>query len=174
MDLLELMMKRRSIRTYTDEALENDDIEKILQAALLSPSSRGIRPWEFILVKDKDTLMELSKCRGKASKMLEDAQCAIIVFADIAKSDVWVEDCSIAMMNMQLMASSLNLGSCWIQGRLRTTEDGTSTEEFCQRLLSVPSNYSLEAILSIGVPKKEMQAHSLDELKMQKIHLEKF
>ena len=75
--------------------------------------------------------------------MLAGAKAAILVFADPEKTDVWTEDCAIAMSNMHLMAHHLGLGSCWIQGRLRQAENGTSTEAFCRALLSVPARYTL-------------------------------
>ena len=73
------------------------------------------------------------------------------------------------------MADSLGLGSCWIQGRLRETESGISTEQYCRELLGVPEKYVLEAILSVGILKEEHpKAHTLEELKMDKVHWEKY
>ena len=67
-------------------------------------------------------LQVLSECRIGSAKMLQHADCAIVVFADAEKSDVWVEDCSIAMANMHLMADALGLGSCWIHRAKETFE----------------------------------------------------
>ena len=114
MELLEIMRKRRSVRKYTGEMIPEKDLEKVLQAGLLSPSGRSLRPWEFILVRDKETLRAMSECRAGAAKMLEGADAAIVVIADAEKQDVWTEDCSIAMSYMHLTASALGLGSCWI------------------------------------------------------------
>ena len=107
--------------------------------------------------------------------MLETAGCAVVVFgnADVTP-DVWVEDCSIAMSNMHLMADALGLGSCWIQGRCREAENGQTTEEFCRELLGVPENYKLEAILSVGVPGERPAGYTEADLKEEKIHWEKF
>ncbi len=174
MELLDLLLKRRSVRQYTGEPIPKDLLEKILQAGLLSPSGRTRKPWEFVVVQKKETLEKLSHCRVGASKMLENAGCAILVFADPEKTDVWTEDCSIVMSNMHLMADSLGLGSCWIQGRLREAEDGRTTEEFCRELLSVPNSYRLEAILSVGVIENHPEPHLLQDLPMDKIHFEKY
>lgn len=119
MDFMELLLNRRSVREYTGEAVPKEKIEKILEAGLLSPSGRNRRPWEFLVVEDKEALLRLSRCREGGVKMLEKAGCAILVFGDPQKTDVWTEDCAIAVSNMHLMAESLGLGSCWIQGRLR-------------------------------------------------------
>ena len=71
---------------------------------------------------------------------------------------------------MHLMAASLGLGSCWIQGRLRTAENGESTDVFCRRLLGVPEGYALEAILSVGIPAEFPESHKAEELEMRKVH----
>ena len=174
MNLLEIMQNRRSVRTYTGEKIPKEKLDKILQAGLLSASGRGRKPWEFVVVQEKITLEKLSHCRVGAAKMLENAGCAILVFADPEKTDVWVEDCSIVMSNMHLMADSLGLGSCWIQGRLREAENGESTEAYCRTLLNVPEKYVLEAILSGGVSEEHPKAHSLEELEEEKIHYETY
>ena len=174
-DLLQLMLQRRSVRKYTGEAIPEDKIKLILQAGLASATSKNRKPWEFVVVQEKETLQKLAKCRAGAAKMLETAGCAIVVFGDTSVTpDVWVEDCSIAMSNMHLMADVLGLGSCWIQGRCREAENGQATEEFCQQLLGVPANYKLEAILSIGVSEERPKGYTAEDLKEGKIHWEKF
>ena len=102
------------------------------------------------MVQNPKTLEALSHCRQGSAAMLSGAKAAILVFADPEKTDVWTEDCAIAMSNMHLMAHHLGLGSCWIQGRLRQAENGTSTESLLPRC-SRPVPH-LEAILSLGFP----------------------
>ena len=173
MELLEIMRKRRSIRKYTQEEVPEEKLEMILQAGLLSASGRRIRPWEFIVVRDKESLKAMSGCRVGAAKMLEGADCAVVVIADAGKTDVWTEDCSIAMSNMHLMANSLGIGSCWIQGRLLEAEKGTA-EEYLRQLLHYPENFKLEAILSLGIPAEHPKPHTLAELETAKIHRERY
>lgn len=173
MDLLEIMRNRRSIRSYTQEPILEESLTKILQAGLLAESGKAKRPWEFIVVRDKETLEYLSGCRAGGVKMLKEAQCAIVVIGDAKEQDVWVEDCSVAMAHMHLMASSLGIGSCWIQGRLRESDEKT-TEEYVREKLGFPENYKLEAILSLGMPAVRMPAYQLEELPMAKVKWEKF
>ena len=111
MDLLELMKKRRSIRSYTSEDISEENLDKILSAGLLSASGRAIRPWELIVVRNQDTLRKMADSRDHGAKMLEGANAAVIVIADETKTDVWTEDCSIVMANMHLMASSLGVAA---------------------------------------------------------------
>lgn len=174
MTLLDMMQKRRSVRSYTGEKIAEEDLRRILQAGLLSASGRGIRPWEFIVVQDKEKLKKMAACRVSGSQMLESADCAIVVLGDESRTDVWVEDCSIAMANMHLMADSLGVGSCWIQGRLREAPGNRTTEEYLRELLHYPEQYRLEAILSLGMPKTHPAAYELDQLAMDKVHREVF
>lgn len=174
MDFLEILQERRSIRKYEKEHISDADLQEVLQAGLLSQSSRNRRPWELVVVRERDMLDKLSCCRDHGAAMLKEADCAVLVFADIETSDVWTEDCSIVMSNMHIMADSLGLGSCWIQGRLRVAEDGRTTEDYCRQLLQVPDRFALEAILSLGVAAEDPEPHSLEELDSAKIHFEKF
>ena len=174
MDLLTLMQRRRSVRKYTDVAIPDDKIQQILQAGLLSPSSRGVRPWALIVVRNRAVLEKMAHCRQGAAKMLMGADAAIVVVADAGLSDVWVEDCAIVMSNMHLMAESLGVGSCWIQGRLREASDGRTAEEYLRELLKFPVNYRLEAILSLGMPEGHPAMRELSELPMDKVHMEQF
>lgn len=174
MDLLEIFQKRRSVRTYTGEVISENALTAVLQAGLLSASGRSIRPWELIVVRDKAVLKKMSECRAGAAKMLEGADTAVVVTADADLSDVWTEDCSIVMANMHLMADSLGLGSCWIQGRLREAADGRTTEEYLREVLGYPENYRLEAVLSLGIPQSHPAGRELSELPMEKIHWGKF
>ena len=170
MELLELMRTRRSIRKYTDAPVSEENITKILQAGMLSATGKGIRPWEFIVVTDKDVLQKMADCRAGSVKMLKEAPCAIVVLGNEDASDVWTEDCSAVMSNMHLMAESLGLGSCWIQGRLRKADGGESTEEFCRRLFGVPEGLALEAVLSVGITEKHPNPHLLQEAERGKVH----
>ena len=78
MDLLEIMRTRRSIRSYKNESVSEENITKILEAGLLSASGKAIRPWEFIVVEDKAILEELSNSSPYA-KCVAHAPVAIVV-----------------------------------------------------------------------------------------------
>lgn len=174
MKLLELLQKRRSVRQYTGEEIPEEALTAILQAGLLAPSGRNRQPWEFIVVRDRAMLEALSVCRPHGAGMLAGADCAIVVAADPAKTDVWCEDCSIAMTCMHLMADHVGLGSCWIQVRLRETPDGDSTSEHIKELLRLPESFEVEAILSLGRISDHPDMKTLKELQYNKIHRETF
>ena len=148
MELMNLLLERRSIRQYTGEPVPREQLEQILQAGLLSPSGRNIRPWEFVVVENKETLARLAASRQSGAQMLENSGCAILVFANREKTDVWPEDCSIAMSNMHLMAHSLGLGSCWIN-QLRTCCDDPAVRPLLTEL-GVPENHLVIACVALG------------------------
>lgn len=174
MDLLEIMRTRRSVRKYTAQEISDDDIKKILSAALLAPSGHSKYPCEFIVVKDRETLKKMSTCRVNVAKMLEGAACAVVVIADKEKSDTLIEDCAVAMMNMELEAAALGIGNCWIQVRGRDAEDGSTSENYLRGILNFPENFMCQSILSLGYAEKIPRQRELDKLKFEKIHYEKF
>ena len=174
MELLEIMRHRRSVRNFTGEEVTEVKLNAILEAGLLAASGKARYPWEFIVVRDKDTIKKMVECRNGGSAALMEADVAIVVVADPEKTDVWTEDCSIAMTHMMLEADVVGLGSCWVQGRLREALDGRSTEEFLRELLGYPENYKLAAILALGEPASYPGARKKEDLHMEKIHREKF
>ena len=173
-EMLQAMLHRRSVRKYTGEPIPAEKLELVLQAALTSASGKAAYPCEFIVVEDRATLDKLAGCRTGASKMLEKAGAAVVVLGDETKTDTIIEDCSIALTNMHLMADSLGLGSCWIQGRLRPAPDGRTTEEYLRDVLGFPEHCRLEAILSLGIPDEHLAPRVPEELKYEKVHREKY
>ena len=174
MDLLQTMLHRRSVRQFTDEPVAEELIEKVLKAGLSAESGKAIYPWELIAVRDKATLNAMADCRAVHVKAMESCDTAIVVVADSEKQDVWEEDCSIVMAHMHLMADALGLGSVWIQGRLRPAADGSMAEEYLRGILGYPESYSLLAILCVGNTDSHPEAHKEEDLKMEKVHWEKF
>ena len=77
MELLEILRCRRSVRQYVPGEIPADALEKILQAGMLSPTGKGLRPWEFIVVRNPETLRALAGCRTTPVPMLQNAACAL-------------------------------------------------------------------------------------------------
>ena len=169
MDMLEIMRSRRSVRRYTDEKLSDEQLKKIVSGALLAPSGHSKYPCEFIVVTNRELLEKMSHCRKSVAKMLEGAAAAIVVVADKDKSDTFVEDSCVAMMSMELVATSLGVGNCWIQVRNREAEDDTPSENYLRGILNFPENFACQAILSLGYPAKPPRARELDKLNFDKI-----
>jgi nitroreductase len=150
--MIELLRKRRSIRKFTPEQVDPATVELLVEALLRAPSSRGINPWEFVVVDDRELLAKLSASKQHGSEFLKNAPLGIVVCADSTKSDVWIEDCSIASIIVQMTALSLGLGSCWVQIRNRMHDNGRSAEEYVQELLGLPEQIRVESIIGLGHP----------------------
>lgn len=169
MELLDAMLKRRSVRKFKDDDISDEKLEKILQAGLLAPTSRNLKPCEFIVIKDKLILDKLSESKAHGGEFLRNCNLAIAVFADSEKADTWVEDASIALSFMHLMACDQGLGSCWCQMHLRSSKDGVDAEETARKLLDMEDKFRLVGILGLGISKKEPKAYKLDDLDLSKV-----
>ena len=167
---LKMLQKRRSIRKYQDKEVSGEQIQALLQAALLSPSSRGQRPWQFVLIDQEEILEELAEAKAGGSSFLAGAEIAVAVAADPEVSDVWVEDCSIAATHIQMMAEDLGLGSCWIQIRRRQRQDGIDSENYVRDVLDLPDKLRVLAIVALGYPDEEKPSYELDELNYDRVH----
>lgn len=168
---IELITNRRSTRKFTNELLAPGQVELLLKAALMAPSSKSKNPWQFVVVEDKEILKKLSCCKEHGASFLEGCTLAIVVLADGMMSDVWIEDASIASIYIQLQAEDLGLGSCWAQIRNRYTAEDTDADEYVRRLLNVP--YQLQVLSIVGIGHKAQQRKPFDEAKLQweKVHI---
>lgn len=172
--MLDLLKHRRSTRVFQEKDVEQEKIDVILKSALLSPSSRSRRPWEFIAVTEQELLEKLAMCREHSSQLLAKAPLGIVIIADPTKCDVWIEDCSITAIIMQLTVELLGLGSCWIQVRERFHRDNIKAEDYIKDLLGVPEKYHVECIVAIGYKGEEKEPHNEADLPFDKIHFNKY
>ncbi len=156
MALVDILKKRKSIRKYTDENISDEVLNQIIEAGKLAPSGRNKKPVKLIPVRDKETLEYLSNTRSHGSQILAGANAAIVVIGDSELSDTWIEDCSIAMMIMQLRAAELGVGNCWVQVRGRyLDETGELTADLIKSKLNIEDKYSVECMLSLGMPAED-------------------
>lgn len=167
---MSLIRKRRSIRKFKDRPVAKETLDLILEAALRSPSSRGNNPWHFVVVTDRAKLEALSRAKPHGAAFLKDAPLGIAVCADAAKSDVWVEDASIAAIIIQLAAESLGLGSCWIQFRERMHGENRTAEEYVAEQLGLPPGLKLLAVVAIGIPDEVKKPRPAGELLRDRVH----
>jgi nitroreductase len=171
---LELMRKRRSVRRFEARPVEPEKVDLLVEAALRSPSSRGLNPWEIVVVADRGMLEKLAACKEHGAAFLADAPLGILVAADSARSDAWVEDASIAALMVQLAAEALGLGSCWIQIRNRMRAGGAPAQDYVAGLLGLPAGVMAEAILAVGYPAEEKRERPRSALRWGQIHAERY
>jgi len=167
---LSLIEKRRSIRRFQERRVEPEKVELLIEAALRSPSSMGNNPWEFIVVDDPGLLEKLSRAKQHGASFLKNAPMGIVVCADPEKSNVWVEDTSIASILILLAAESIGLGGCWIQIRERM-HDGTKTSEaYISELLGIPEGIRVEAVMAVGYPAETKRPHPREDLLVHRVY----
>ena len=174
MDFKELVQQRRSHRKFTGEEVSADDVKTILRAGLMSPTSKGQRAWQFVVVDDKTDLEKLADAKDLGGQLIKDAALAIVVLGDPMQNDCWVEDGSIAAISMQYQIEDLGLGSCWVQMRGRGLSDGTTADTVIQGVLNIPENLSCLCVLAVGHKADERKPQNEDKLKWESVHLEKF
>lgn len=171
--MLEILKNRRSIRKFTEEKVSKEDLEKILKAGLLAPSSMGKKPVEFIVVEDKEVISKLENCKKHGTLPLKTAPLVIAVIGDSQLSDVWVEDASIVSILIQLEVEKLGLGSTWIQMRKRESLEKNS-EEAVREVLEIPEKYGVLSLIAIGHKNEEKKPYDDSDLDFGKIHYGKF
>jgi nitroreductase len=168
-----LITDRRSTRKFTSERLSPDEVHKILQAALLAPTSKNSRSCEFVAVEDAAVLKHLSECKDTGAAFVAGSALAVAVLCDKTVSGCWIEDASIAAIYMQLQAEDLNIGSCWCQvrGRSMTGED---SEDRVRELLNIPHHYGVLCLIGFGRRGEKRHPCDLSKLAREKVHVEKF
>lgn len=173
--LLDLLRARRSVRRFADDRpVEPEKIDRLLEAALLSPSSKNLRAWRFVVVRDKETLLKLSAAKPQGASFLKHAALAIVVCGDTATSDVWVEDCAIAAHALHLEAFDLGLASCWVQLRKRRHDENTSSPDYVSALLGLPETIQVLAVVAIGYPVETKPPHDPAGLLWNQVSDERF
>ncbi|MCL4425605.1 MAG: nitroreductase family protein [Firmicutes bacterium] len=153
MEISTAIQERRSIRSYENRPIPEEDLQAILKAAILAPSAGNRQPWFFYVVKDREVRAKLGEAALGQNFILE-APVAIVVCADFARSAerykergtnlYCLQDTAAAIQNMLLTAQGRGLGTCWV---------GAFNEARVADLLSVPTDRMRPvAIIPIGYP----------------------
>jgi nitroreductase len=148
MDVLDAIKGRRSIRRYSLRMVEDEKLEKVLEAARLSPSARNYQAWKFVVVKDRETKKKLVDAAGGQAFI---GQAPVVIAACGTDPDGVMMcgqyrcsvDLSIATAYMTLEAHELGLGTCWI---------GHFDEKKVKDILGIPANVRVVAVMPLGYP----------------------
>jgi nitroreductase len=166
MDVFEAIHGRRSTRKfYKDKPVEDDKLQKILEACRASPSAHNKQPWELIIIRDKEVLKEIGK-EATNAHFLGKVPLAVAIITDPNSSPNWhMVDGALLTQNFALAAYALGLGTCWV---------GVSmNRKSAKKLLNIPKEKYLLTILPLGYPKGNFQPTSRRPLK-DLLHYEKY
>ncbi len=174
--ILDLLKTRRSIRKFEDKKIEEEKIDNLKKIALLSPTSKSKRGWEFIFVEDKDTLKKLSEVKPHGGHMIADSALTIVISVEEKGNDVWIEDGSAAISYLHLACHEMDLGSCWVQIRNRKLdyEKDIDSGELVQNILGLPRSKKVLAMLAVGYPRENKKSYDLENLNYNQIHRNKY
>ena len=160
MDCTQTIRARRSIRKYkAGEAVPREHVRQMLEAAMMAPSARNTRPWEFFVVGNPELKSKLRRAHPFAS-MLDTAPLAIVVcgLPEVQEGRVagyWPLDCGAAVENLLLQAAALGYGTCWCgcwpSPRITAIQELLDTQ-------SVPV-----ALIAVGVPDEDPPARGFYE-----------
>lgn len=169
MDLFHAINTRRSVRKFTGEIVEDQDLKTILQAGFQAPSAHNFEPREYIIVKDPNTLEEIAAFH-KYAKMLPNAGCAIVVCGDNVKQNrmgFLVSDCSASIQNMLLAAHGLGLGAVWCGLYPKDDLVDTMTD-----VLNLPEHIIPIGMIAVGV--KDREPSPIDRYDESRIRYDKW
>ena len=154
MDFLEVIEKRHSVRKFTEEPVDKGLVDAIIDIAQTAPSSKNSHSSAFMVIEDKDTLRAVSEMRERGSSFLKGAQAAIVVMGDRSKTDIWVENAAISATFIQLAATALDLGSCWVhvRDRMRSAADPSkgTAEQYLRDLLGIKEEFGVLCVIALG------------------------
>ena len=170
MDFEEVVKTRRSIREYKDKNVSDEIIEKIIKAGMQAPGSRlKAEPWEFIIVKNKETLNKLSEVKPR----VKTAPVAIVLVANMEKSfykEVWQQDMGACAENMLLEACNLGIGGLW--NGVAPLEE--RMDKIAEILSITDENIKPFCIITLGYPAEDWENKYMDKYDETRIHYETY
>ena len=164
------IFKRRSIRKFKAQEVEPEKIEKLLRAAMQAPSAGNQQPWEFIVVRQKETLNKLSQV-SPYSKPVAGSAVTFVLLANVGDLKIptaWEQDMGAAAENLLLEAVNLGLGGVWLG-----VATADATVENVRRLFQLPDDIRPFALISVGYPDGQENVF-VDRYKAVKVHDEKW
>lgn len=172
--MLDMLYRRRSIRSFLDKPVEREVVEKLVQGILLSPSGHNKKPWEFIIVNDRDVIARLADAKKHGSQFLAGAPLVVMFLGKPEVSDTWIEDTAIATTILHLHACELGLGSCWVQIRNRRTADEKPSGDYIREVLDIPAEFEVESLVGLGYADETKPAYDRGSLLYQRVHMNGF
>lgn len=160
-EVLQNILTRRSIRSFKEEQIKDEELDLILQAGVYAPSGMNKQSWQFTAVQNKEKIELLAKvvreALGRDAGYNFYAPPTLIMLSNDKDNTNGLADCACALENIFLMANSLGIGSCWIN-QLKTICDEKEVREVLNSF-GVPENHIVWGMASIGYPADTPKVH---------------
>lgn len=148
MDVMEAIRSRRSVRSYADHAVAQDDLQQVLEAGRLAPSASNRQEWKFVVVRDAALREQLAEA-ARGQRFV--AEAPVVIAACAVEHDhvmscghpSFLVDVAIAIDHMTLAARALGLGTCWI---------GAFDQDKVRQVLGIPADVEVVELLPLGYP----------------------
>ncbi|MCD7769779.1 MAG: nitroreductase family protein [Oscillospiraceae bacterium] len=173
MELVEGILRRRSVRCYTDRRITDEELQIILRAGMAGPTCANTRDWSFLVVRRKETLNKMADANGMPAAPLRSCDMGILILGDLERAfppakDYWIIDGAIAGQNMILAAEGLGIGAVWLG-----TWPQMDRVENQRRLFSLPETVVPHSVIAFGYPvEEEKRDHS--DYEEGRVHFEKW
>ncbi len=174
LDSIQNILTRRSVRAFEDRPISREDIETILAAAMSGPSCANTRPWQFIVVEDREMLSRMADANGKYAAPLRGAAAGILICGDLDRAypdakDYWVIDGAIAGQNITLAARALGIGSVWLG-----TWPQMDRVNGQAQLFGLPENVVPHSVIALGYSRQTEDVSGKDIYEEDLVHWEQW
>ena len=164
---MNIIFKRKSVRSYLDIDVDDTTVEEIIRAGMAAPSAKNQRPWEFYVVRNKETLAKLATCPPYARPV---AKAPVAIVACYRTKDVFepmmtLLDMSCCCENMLIQAAAMDMGSVWL-----SFAPHPERQEPAKKALNLPEDLEVFAVFPIGYP--SAQGKPIDRFDPARIHWE--
>ena len=158
MDFYQAIRGRRTIRRYSEQAISQEVLTRIVDAGRMAASAGNSQPWKFIIVQDPELLPQIFDCVAWLAAAGDPPEGSrptayLVILGDTSIRPKYQSDCAAAMQNMSLAAHAEGMGSCWI---------GSIKREKVKELLGIPDAMEIYAILSLGYPEESPVSEESD------------
>lgn len=166
------ILTRTSVRAYSDREVTDGQIDTLLMAAMAAPTARDCRPWQFVVIRDREILDSIASGAGTA-KMASEAAAGILVCGDMSialkdrEQEFWIQDCSAAAENLLLAAHAMGLGAVWcgiypMEPRI----------DFYSKVAGLPEDVVPLCFIPVGYPKAAVTPK--EKFNRERIHLNRY
>lgn len=169
MDLIDIILTRRSIRRYSSEKIDAEIVNKIIEAGMYAPSAVNKQPWHYIVFEKRETMQAIVDIHKNASMLLNADKGILICYDELLQHDQGYGpiDCSASTENMLLAAHALGIGACWVGIYPRHNRI-----EALHSIFELPKHVIPFAVVSLGYPAETREVS--DRFKPERIHFEKW